>query len=168
MRRMLPRRGSGEAGMAQRMAQGLLLGLAVAAGAGPAGAGRTELVSVSSRGAQGNGQSASPVISADGDFVAFTSLANNLVDNDTNGAFDVFVRDRQAGTTELVSVSSGGIQGNSHSVAPTMSADARYIAFSSTATNLVTDDDTNRTYYDVFVRDRTLGRVCKGVALGRA
>src|SRR5439155_1114568 len=67
-------------------------------------AGTTERVSVASGGAQGNGDSGFPIISADGRFVAFDSLASNLVAGDTNGSEDVFVRDRLARTTTLVSV----------------------------------------------------------------
>src|SRR5438093_2008599 len=64
----------------------------------------TERVSVDSTGAEGNNFSFSPAISADGRFVAFASVASNLVPGDTNGTLDVFVRDRQTGATERVSV----------------------------------------------------------------
>ena len=74
--------------------------------------GRTQRVSVSSGGAQGNGNSNSPGISADGRFFAFASAAGNLVPGDTNNLADVFVHDRQTGETQRVSVSSGGAQGN--------------------------------------------------------
>src|SRR6266851_1295951 len=81
------------------------------AGAQPA-PGFTELDSVSSAGVQGNQDSELPAVSADGRFVAFDSQASNLVKGDTNGAIDVFVRDRLTGTTERVSVASKGTQGN--------------------------------------------------------
>ena len=81
--------------------------------------------------------------------VAFTSYASNLVPGDTNGTFDVFVRDRRAGVTRLVSVGTAG-QANGGSADPAISADGRYVAFISAASNLV-PGDTNGTF-DVFVR----------------
>jgi len=120
--------------------------------------GITEIVSVDSAGVQGNSQSNEPTISADGRYVAFTSVASNLVAGDTNGVRDVFVHDRQTGVTQRVSVSSGGVEGNGHSLvsgAPTLSADGRYVAFHSLATNLVSGDTNGDT--DCFVRDRQLG-----------
>ena len=74
--------------------------------------GTTERVSVSSGGAQGNGDSTFQGISAHGRFIAFSSYASNLVPGDTNNLADVFVHDRQTGKTKRVSVSSGGAQGN--------------------------------------------------------
>jgi Tol biopolymer transport system component len=115
----------------------------------------TERVSVSSAGAEGDSASHYPSISADGRYVAFWSSATNLVEGDTNDCIDVFVRDRESGATERVSVSSAGAQGNSGSNYPSISADGRYVAFQSQATNLVEDDD-NATW-DVFVRDRLTG-----------
>ncbi len=116
--------------------------------------GTTERVSVASGGSQGNGFSAGPVLSGDGRFVAFVSFATNLVAGDTNGATDVFVHDRQTGTTERVSVASGGTQGNDSSAGPVLSADGGLVAFHSTATNLVAGDANGA--YDVFVRDRAV------------
>jgi Tol biopolymer transport system component len=120
--------------------------------------GATERVSVASDGTQGNALSGFASISADGRYVAFVSFAGNLVPGDTNGHYDVFVRDRQNGTTERVSVSSGGAQGNGDSSVGfglTMSADGRYVAFASDSSNLV-PGDTNG-FSDTFVRDRLLG-----------
>jgi Tol biopolymer transport system component len=117
--------------------------------------GTTERVSVSSSGGQGNNESGYPSISADGRFVAFQSYASNLVPGDTNGRADVFVRDRQLETTERVSLSSSGEQGNSESWYLSISADGRFVAFQSSASNLV-PGDTN-VDHDVFVRDRQLG-----------
>ncbi len=114
--------------------------------------GTTERVSVDSSGAQGNSASEYPSISADGRYVAFHSFANNLVIGDTSGAHDVFVRDRQSGTTERVSIDSLGAQGNDHSYYPSISGDGRYVAFHSFATNLVSGDTNGAP--DVFVRDR--------------
>src|SRR3989442_4426832 len=85
----------------------------------------TTLVSVNLTGTGGgNGHSVSPVISADGRYVAFESEAANLVPNDTNGVSDVFVRDLQSGTTTLLSVNhSGTAAGNGASTSPLISAD---------------------------------------------
>jgi len=119
--------------------------------------GTDELVSVDIDGNEGNGSSSGGAISADGRFVAFESSATNLVTGDTNGAPDVFVRDRQTRTTERVSVATDGTQGSSPnwssvSSDPAISADGRFVAFASHATNLV-PGDTNWDY-DVFVHDR--------------
>ena len=118
----------------------------------------TERVSIDSTGAQANGGSWGETISADGRYVAFISDATNLVPGDTNGATDIFVRDRQTNTTERVSVDSAGAQANDFSGQPSISADGRYVAFWSYATNLVpgVPGDTNGAY-DVFVRDRLAG-----------
>jgi hypothetical protein len=118
-------------------------------------AGTTERISVSSSGLQGNGQSNSPSMSDDGRFVSFISSASNLVHNDTNGVEDVFVRDLVAGTTELVSITSSGQQANSSTTEASISADGRWVAFSSFATNLV-PGDTNG-HFDVFIHDRQTG-----------
>jgi Tol biopolymer transport system component len=94
-------------------------------------------------------------MSADGRYVAFTSLASNLVANDTNNDFDVFIRDRHAGTTKRVSLSSMEGQSSLGSYASSISGDGRYVTFSSYSSDLV-GDDTNHTS-DVFVRDRLNG-----------
>jgi len=114
--------------------------------------GETILVSVASDGTQGNDFSFDPSISADGRYVAFESASSNLVVGDTNDYINVFMHDRVTGETSLVSVASDGSQGNSGSYHPSMSADGRYLAFSSSATNLVLGDTNNET--DIFVRDR--------------
>lgn len=102
-----------------------------------------------SSGVQGNSASQEPAISANGRFVAFWSFASNLVAGDTNGRVDVFVRDRQDGTTTRVSVSAAGVQGNGASYEPAISADGRFVAFHSDATNLVAGDTNGAP--DVFV-----------------
>ena len=123
--------------------------------------GTTERASVDSGDAQANGDSGEDglAISADGRYVAFESSATNLVTGDTNAATDVFVRDRQSGTTERVSLSSAGTQGNgscqSNTLTISISADGHYVTFSSLASNLVAADANARG--DVFVRDRLLG-----------
>ena len=102
--------------------------------------GTTERVSVATGGGQANGDSSFPVISADGRFVAFESYATNLVSGDTNGVRDIFVHDRQTGTTERMSVATGGGQATGESVFAAISADGRFVAFHSLATNLVSGD----------------------------
>ena len=108
--------------------------------------GTTTLVSVNRFGTgSGNGSSFGPVISADGRFVAFGSAASDLVANDTNGATnDVFVRDLQLGTTTLVSINRFGTgSGNSFSggpAGPVISADGRFVAIQSAASDLVAND----------------------------
>ena len=121
--------------------------------------GTTTRVSVDSSGAQANGESDSPSISGDGRYVAFRSIASNLVSGDTNGTYDIFVRDLQTGTTTRVSVDSSGTQGHNHSHDPSISADGRHIAFQSYASNLVSGD-TNGTS-DIFVRDLQTGTISR-------
>ncbi len=111
--------------------------------------------SVSSSGGDPNGQSMRPVFSADGRYVAYDSVAGNIVSGDTNGKLDVFVLDRVTGVTTRASVSSSGVQGDNASLNPSLSRDGRYVAFHSTATNLVSGD-TNAAA-DVFVHDMTTG-----------
>lgn len=90
----------------------------------------TSRVSVGTAGAQANGVSADPVISTDGRWVAFVSRASNLVPNDTNGVDDIFLHDRQTGTTSRVSVGTGLAQLNTRSPErPAISADGRWVSF---------------------------------------
>ena len=117
--------------------------------------GVTERVSVSSNGAQGNSASSAPAISDDGRFVAFQSQASNLVPGDTNASQDIFVRDRQLGTTTRVSVSSAGAQGSGKSANPSLSSDGHLVAFESAAPNLVAMDLNG--FPDIFVRDLMAG-----------
>ena len=109
-------------------------------------------VSVSSSGTEANFVSFFPALSANGRYIAFQSDAYNLVTNDTNNTTDIFVHDREMGLTDLVSLNSENQQGNSTSSEPTISAEGRYIAFHSYATNLVKNDTNKRV--DVFVQDR--------------
>ena len=102
-----------------------VVGLPFVFGLPNASAGTTERVSVSSAGEEGNDESWWCSISAEGRYVAFHSSASNLVPGDTNGHSDVFVRDRLTGTTERVSVSSAGEEGNDASSSPFISADGR-------------------------------------------
>ncbi|MDX3798899.1 hypothetical protein [Streptomyces sp. AK04-3B] len=119
--------------------------------------GETSRVSVGRNGEQSDSESFHPSISADGRFVAFDSPASNLVFGDTNDIHDVFVRDRQSGETTRVSVDSNGRQGDDISQVPSISADGRYVAFSSGAKTLALFPDNNRAD-DVFVHDQLTGR----------
>jgi Tol biopolymer transport system component len=118
-------------------------------------AGTTERVSCDSNGVDGIYDSVVPFISADGRYVAFQSSASNLVDGDQNNTEDVFVRDRTAGTTEVVSAGSAGDLGDNASSASAISPDGRFVVFTSWATNLVAGDTNG--FLDVFVRDRSTG-----------
>jgi len=131
-------------------------------------AGTTTRVSVASDGTQGNKNSNSPAISADGRYVTFSSYADNLVSGDTNNfcgtdydrvlqtnCTDIFIHGLQTGLTELVSLASNGEQGNDGSYTPSISADGRYVAFESGASNLVSGD--TNVSRDVFVHDRQTG-----------
>jgi Ca2+-binding RTX toxin-like protein len=111
----------------------------------------TTLVSVDSAGNQGNNFSSSTSISSDGRFVAFKSFASNLVPGDTNNQPDIFVRDLSTNTTTRVSVDSAGNQGNNLSSSPSISADGRFVAFKSLASNLVPENTNNQS--GIFVRD---------------
>lgn len=120
---------------------------------------QTSLASISSSGSEGNNHSSASAISSDGRYVCFASYASNLVENDTNGASDIFVHDRQSGETIRVNVDSAGAQANYMSLSPSVSADGRYIAFTSGASNLVTDDTNARS--DIFVHDRLTGETTR-------
>jgi Tol biopolymer transport system component len=119
--------------------------------------GITTLASVNKDGTDaGNAVSYLPAISANGKFVAFQGLASDLGPVDTNGTFDVYVRDLQTNTTTLVSVNSiGSDSGNGGSLQPSISADGRYVAFWSDATDLGPIDTNGMR--DVYVRDLQLG-----------
>lgn len=157
---------SGMASSISRVVRSLLVVLVALGLLGPLDAlahppGITERVSVDSNGVEADSFSERAAISADSRFVAFVSLASNLVPDDTNNASDVFVHDRRTGLTERVSVDSHGRQGNANSGffsisdTPAISADGRFVAFHSEASNLV-QKDTNGAI-DVFVRDRLMG-----------
>jgi Tol biopolymer transport system component len=140
----------------RRTLAGLGLAAALGGGAAAAPAEKTLLVSRQSDaegGLRANGSSASASVSADGRYVAFVSSATNLSRDDRDGARDVFVRNLEQGTTTLVSRASGagGAGANRDSFRPRISANGRYVAFESSATNMSRDDrDRVR---DVFVRD---------------
>ncbi|MGD8589817.1 MAG: hypothetical protein PVG22_13410 [Chromatiales bacterium] len=113
----------------------------------------TDWVSKDSEGNEADDSSLYPSISADGRFVAFHSYATNLVPDDTNGVFDVFVHDRETGETMRVSVDSEGYEADGSSLWPSISADGRYIAFTSLANNLVPGENYFRQAgEEIFVR----------------
>jgi len=155
--KMRPSRG-GLGAIGAGLALAIGSGTSLAAEAGTRGA-KTTRVSVSSHEAQANGRALAPAISANGRFVAFESEASNLIRHDTNGAWDVFVRDRKRGTTRRVSISSKGKQANSGhfgSIMPAISADGRFVAFASKARNLVARPSSG--HYKIFVHDRQSGK----------
>jgi hypothetical protein len=116
--------------------------------------GITERISLSTAGTQANAASGWASVSADGRYVAYYSSASNLVAGDFNGVDDVFVRDRLNALTVRVSVSSSGGAADQVSYGGSISGDGRYVAFVSSATNLVAGDTNGM--WDVFVRDRQL------------
>jgi YD repeat-containing protein len=98
--------------------------------------GTVDLVSVNTSGAVSTGNSSNPVVSPNGQFVAFDSDAADIVSGDTNGVRDVFIRDMSTQTTTAVSVTSAGVLGNGASSGPSMSSDGQKVAFTSAAPNL--------------------------------
>ena len=120
-------------------------------------AGTTTRLSTGVAGAQPDGGSVEPDVSAGGAVVAFRSQASNLVPRDTNAADDVFVADLAAGTVRRVSLSSSEGQAGAGSVLPSTSGSGRFVAFQSVADDLVAGDTNDAT--DVFVRDRLLGTI---------
>lgn len=126
-------------------------------------AGVVTLVSRSSSGVLGNDGGQSPVVAAGGGLVYFTSLSSNLVAGDTNSAPDVFVRDIAHGTTRRVSLGDRGQQADAAVTLDAVTADGRYVSFSSSAGDLVPGDTNGHT--DVFVRD-TVAQTTRRVSLG--
>lgn len=118
-------------------------------------AGTTELICTSSAEVPARFECGGPALSADGRYVAFETRADTLVAGDTNDASDVFVRDRLAGTTTRVSVSSSEVPADKTSAEPDVSADGRYVTFTSDATNL--GPAHNGEAKNVFIRDRRAG-----------
>jgi Ca2+-binding RTX toxin-like protein len=114
-------------------------------------------VSTDAAGAQANHQSFGTSISADGRFVGFGSDATNLVAGDTNASHDIFVKDLQTGAITRVSTDASGAQANGSSSSPSFSADGRFVAFISSASNLVTGDTNGA--QDIFVKDLQTGAV---------
>jgi hypothetical protein len=117
--------------------------------------GTTTLVSVDGAGEAANGASSRPSLSADGRLVAFQSTASDLVDGDSNGVADVFLRDLDTGETTLVSLDGSDGPADGASSDPDLSADGGHVAFVSRASDLVAGDDNGQ--QDVFVRDLDAG-----------
>lgn len=137
----------------------LAAALVPSAWANPQDLGSTAAASQDDNGVLGNNHSAPQVgglaVSEDGRFVVFVSRASNLAPGDTNGREDAFLRDTHTGTTVRASVGDSGQEGNGDVIHCDVSDDGRYVAFSSTASNLV-PGDTNG-FADVFLRDMLLG-----------
>jgi len=127
-------------------------------------AGATSRVSTDSSGRQPNNTSFDAAISPDGGFVALSSLASNLVNGDTNGARDVFLKNLSTGKMTRASVTNGERQASSSSGLEDISANGRWVVFSSYASNLVKGDDNNKG--DVFVRDRIDGTTLRASRRG--
>lgn len=121
------------------------------------GAGNTIRVSGGHNGVEPNGASANPSISADGQIIAFSSAASNLVVGDDNNVADIFVRDSSTGQTKRISVDNNGAQVGLPSQHSIVSGDGRFIVFSTSANALVPDDNNN--LEDIFVHDRWTGIV---------
>ncbi|HEX3325384.1 MAG TPA: hypothetical protein VHV50_00160 [Actinomycetota bacterium] len=120
---------------------------------------RTVRVSVSNAGEEGNGDSFRPSISTNGRWVAFSSAATNLVQGDNNDEFDIFVHDLRTKKNQLISVSTGGEQGNGLSYEASISANGQRVAFASYANNLVTGDNNQGEFpvSDIFVHNLRTG-----------
>ena len=125
--------------------------------------GITERASVDFSGVQAELFCITAAISGNGRYVSFNSFAANLVPFDSNETDDVFVHDRKTTCTEIVSVSSSGLQGNERSTLGSLSADGRYLGFTSWASNLVAGDTNGA--IDVFLRDRRAARISRATAL---
>jgi Tol biopolymer transport system component len=121
--------------------------------------GKTVRVSVATDGTEADAQSYAPAMSADGRYIVFYSEATNLVPNDSNGSGDVFLRDRVAHTTTIMSVDSSGNYGDSGGSEPDISADGRIIAFTSQSVNLVGGDGNSTA--DIFVHNRVSGKTSR-------
>lgn len=127
---------------------GIFLGGSIM-GIGPVGA---------SPGVQGNGSSGAPDVSAAGRYVAFTSVASNLVSGDTNGVADIFVRDTAYSKTKRISVGVKG-QANGASIDPSISDDGKFVVFTSVASNLVPNDTNGKA--DIFRVEVATGAIVR-------
>lgn len=118
--------------------------------------GVTTLLSASTDGQVANGACKHLMLSGSGQYAVFECAADNLVPGDTNGSADIYLRDRDAGTTTRVSVSSTGAQANDHSLRPSISTYGTWVAFDSAADNLVPGDRNG--VRDVFAHNRRTGK----------
>jgi Tol biopolymer transport system component len=121
--------------------------------------GETTLVSIATEGSLGNNWSGWPSVSAGGRYVVFQSWAEDLVENDTNGGADIFLHDTFTGQTTRVSITGDATEADCYSTFPSITADGRFVAFESCASNLVEGDDNGR--FDIFVRDRITHRTTR-------
>ena len=119
--------------------------------------GAVTLVSQSASGLIANGQSLFPTFSPDGSKIAFESQASNLVTGDSNGAFDVIIKDLKTGTLRIASTNEAGTIGNGASGGPSFSPDGKSVAFYSSSTNLVANDRNSKD--DIFVKNLVTGKV---------
>jgi hypothetical protein len=115
----------------------------------------TTLASVSSTGVQTNASSWNPSISGDGELVAFTTTASTLIPALANGSSQLYVHEVDTGVTEMVSLTPGGTAGNGFSSISSFSYDGRFVAFTSSSTDLVAANVGTGSH--VYVRDRLLG-----------
>jgi len=121
--------------------------------------GYTKLVSTSTSGVQANGRSTEAVVSNDGRYIAFSSMATNLVSTPTLGKSNVYVKDMQTGAVQIISINNNGQAGDAESFEPAISASGRYVAFSSLANNMDSAPANNQ--YDIFVHDRELKKTTR-------
>jgi hypothetical protein len=119
--------------------------------------GDLSLVSVNGAGTKGNAHSGRPSLSTDGSLVAFRSQSNDLLAADTDGAFDIYLKNMSTGALRLVSSNASGVGGNGASTTPMISADGTRVAFRSSATDLLAADPDS--IYDIYVKDMTSGAV---------
>jgi Tol biopolymer transport system component len=141
--------------MSHRAARRLVAPCAIVLLAAAGNAQTLRLVSANADGLPGNQQSVEGRVSGNGRYVAYSSLASDLIPNDANtgvSGYDIFVRDLQTDTTILISKSSAGVQAQGECSQPSISTDGRFVAFVSRSSNLVANDTNN--FEDVFVHDR--------------
>ncbi len=110
-------------------------------------------------GAETNGDSSNPQFSPDGRYVVFESLATNLASGDTNGKYDIFLKDLSTGSITRLSTTANGTQANGNSTNARFSSDGRYMVFESDASNLVANDLNGEK--DIFVKDLSTGAVTR-------
>lgn len=122
------------------------------------------LISVAKGGVPANAESLQPAVSSTGRWVAFVSRASNLIADDRNSAFDIFLRDRDRGVTTRVSTGPTGAEANGSSLDALVSANGGKIAFSSEASNLVAGD--GNALQDAFIHDR-VSRATRLLSVGR-
>lgn len=132
-----------------------ILTLGLALGANPLFAQDYEAVTETTAGGLPTEGVTDMAMSGDGRYVVFSTAATDVITGDTNGTYDVFLRDTLLDTTELISMNASGLVGNSDSRYPRVTEDGRYVAFASLASDLVAGDANSAP--DVFRYDRTTG-----------